>query len=363
VLSQLFRGNDLFTSMFTAQMGVVNYSRSLENHKPFRSCSRPSSKGRAQRLATARRASPPGPKARPAGALPARGQASGSARKSVLLPQGSPAGEKLQFCAAIQSAAASSTMLAHRPPSRSSPSSGKATVPARDQPTMQADPEKVRKLIEKNYKTPNDLKIPHFDGETASLEIVVHPSDLICATEVVATAVEQGVVKNITVIGDIKSRNGTVSMFFRRKTNVREKALLHALQKDKYIPLVSLKLCGVLKAALTKEQLVTLELVGLRHLSPESLSLLAQGLEENKSLSALCFNDSTLGDKGLQRLVPVIRDHKGLTRLQLCRTSITDVSGRDLMEMLHTQVIPYTLPKPERLPKPAAAAVSDVYNK
>ncbi len=122
VLSQLFRGNDLFTSMFTAQMGVVNYSRSLENHKPFRSCSRPSSKGRAQRLATARRASPPGPKARPAGALPARGQASGSARKSVLLPQGSPAGEKLQFCAAIQSAAASSAMLAHRPPSRSSPS-------------------------------------------------------------------------------------------------------------------------------------------------------------------------------------------------------------------------------------------------
>jgi len=298
---------------------------------------RPSS---APVAATARSTGPQG-EARGSSTGKKSGERPGTARKSVLLPHGSPAGEKLHHsAAAIQSAAASSAVLAHRPTSRSAPSSSKATVPARDQPAMQADPEKVRKLIEKNYKTPNDLKIPHFDSETASLEIVVHPSDLICATEVVATAVEQGMVKNITVIGDIKSRNGPVSMFFRRKTNVREKALLHALQKDKYIPLVSLKLSGVLKAALTKEQLVTLELVGLRHLTPESLSLLAQGLEENKSLTALCFNDSILGDKGLQRLVPVIRDHKGLTRLQLCRTSITDASGRDLMEMLHTQVMP-----------------------
>lgn len=260
--------------------------------------------------------------------------------RSVLLPDGSPAREEVQQSAAIKSAAASNAQLAQRPPSGSTTYSGKAMVPARGQPTIQVDPEKVRKLIEKTYKTPNDLKIPFVDSETASLEIVVHPSDLIAATEVVATALEQDVVKNITVIGDIKSRNGPVSVFFKKKTNVREKALLHALQKDKYIPLVSLKLSGVLKAALAKGQLVTLELVGLRHLTPESLSLLAQGLEENKSLCALCFNDSTLGDKGLQRLVPVIRDHKGLTRLQLCRTSITDASGRDLMEMLHTQVIP-----------------------
>jgi hypothetical protein len=50
----------------------------------------------------------------------------------------------------------------------------------------------------------------------------------------------------VTVIGDVTTRNGPVSVFFRKKCNVREKAILHAMQNDKYLPLAALKLSALL---------------------------------------------------------------------------------------------------------------------
>ena len=154
-------------------------------------------------------------------------------------------------------------------------------------------------MIQTVYKTPKDLKIPCCNLETGTLELIVLPSDLVAATEVVASAVELGAAKNITILGDVKNRNGPVSVFFRKKCNVREKAILHAMQNDKYIPLAAVKLSRLLNKALAKEALGKLELVGLQHLTPEALSCLAEGISGNMSLTALCLNDSTIGDKGL----------------------------------------------------------------
>ena len=128
------------------------------------------------------------------------------------------------------------------------------------------DPAKVRKMIEATYKTPQDLKIPGCNLETGVLELVVLPSDLVAATEVVASAVEKDAARAVTIIGDVKQRNGPVLVFFKKKCQVREKALLHAVQNAKYMPLVSLKLCALLTKSLAREKLVTLELVGLQHL-------------------------------------------------------------------------------------------------
>jgi hypothetical protein len=199
---------------------------------------------------------------------------------------------------------------------------------------------RVKKMIEATYKTPNDLKIPCLNIEAATLELVILPTDLVAATEVVASALDRGVVRNITIIGDVGERNGQVSVFFRRKCNVREKAILHALEKeDRYISVAAHKLGKLLNSGLLKEALVKLELVGLQHLTSEALASLAQGLAQNASLNTLCLNDSNVGDKGLLELIPSLRDHKGLRRLQLCRAQISDVAGRALMEMLHVQVL------------------------
>jgi hypothetical protein len=52
----------------------------------------------------------------------------------------------------------------------------------------------VKAVITTEYKTPKDLKIPFCDVETGTLELIVLPSDLVAATEVVASAVERGTV-------------------------------------------------------------------------------------------------------------------------------------------------------------------------
>ena len=62
---------------------------------------------------------------------------------------------------------------------------------------------RVKKMIEATYKTPNDLKIPCLNIEAATLELVILPTDLVAATEVVASALDRGVVRNITIIGDV----------------------------------------------------------------------------------------------------------------------------------------------------------------
>ena len=204
----------------------------------------------------------------------------------------------------------------------------------------EADPAKVKKVIEAHHRTPAELRIPFCNLDTATLELVVLPSDLVAATEVVASAVERAAARKVTVIGDVRKHNGPVSVFFRKKCNVREKTVLHALQhNDTYISMAAAKLAGVLNKALCKEALVKLELVGLQHLTEHALTLLAEGLRTNTSLSALCLNDSAIGDTGLLRIIPSLRDHKGLRRLQLCRTQMSDVAGRELMEMLGVQVL------------------------
>jgi hypothetical protein len=198
----------------------------------------------------------------------------------------------------------------------------------------------VKKVIEAHHRTPAELRIPFCNLDTATLELVVLPSDLVAATEVVASAVERAAARKVTVIGDVRKHNGPVSVFFRKKCNVREKTVLHALQhNDTYISMAAAKLAGVLNKALCKEALVKLELVGLQHLTEHALTLLAEGLRTNTSLSALCLNDSAIGDTGLLRIIPSLRDHKGLRRLQLCRTQMSDVAGRELMEMLGVQVL------------------------
>ena len=53
-------------------------------------------------------------------------------------------------------------------------------------------------MINTEYKTPKDLKIPFCNVETGTLELVVLPSDLVAATEVVASAVERGTVLEVT---------------------------------------------------------------------------------------------------------------------------------------------------------------------
>ena len=53
----------------------------------------------------------------------------------------------------------------------------------------EADPAKVKKVIEAHHRTPAELRIPFCNLDTATLELVVLPSDLVAATEVVASAV------------------------------------------------------------------------------------------------------------------------------------------------------------------------------
>jgi len=82
--------------------------------------------------------------------------------------------------------------------------------------------------------------------------------------------------------------------------------------------------------------LQVLELVGL-HLTPESLRVLGEGVAKNSSLTALCLNDSTVGDEGAVALTLAIREHRRLARLQICRCGLTDKGGVEIMEGLRIQ--------------------------
>ena len=75
----------------------------------------------------------------------------------------------------------------------------------------EADPAKVKKVIEAHHRTPAELRIPFCNLDTATLELVVLPSDLVAATEVVASAVERAAARKVTVIGDVRKHNGVSS--------------------------------------------------------------------------------------------------------------------------------------------------------
>jgi hypothetical protein len=69
-------------------------------------------------------------------------------------------------------------------------------------------------------------------------------------------------------------------------------------------------------------------------LTHEFYRALNKALLSNSSLKVLCLNDTDVGDKGIAMLLPGIKEHAMLSRLQLCNTNITDVGGRQVVEML-----------------------------
>ena len=89
----------------------------------------------------------------------------------------------------------------------------------------------------------------------------------------------------------------------------------------------------MLSSCLRLETLRELELVGLR-LTHEFFRALNKALLSNSSLKVLCLNDTDVGDKGIAMLLPGIKEHAMLSRLQLCNTNMTDVGGRQVVEML-----------------------------
>ena len=201
----------------------------------------------------------------------------------------------------------------------------------------------VKKLVSAFYKTPQELKIPGWDREASRLQLFMHPCDLVPAVEAVSSVVERGGATSMSLVVTVE-RNGPLTLFYRRKCEIREKNVLTAVEQPEIVPIAAMKLMKTLNKSLAMHNLQVLELVGLEIPSPSMVEL-AQGLSCNKSLATVCFNDSEVGDKGLLAVLPSLQDHPKIARLQLCRTGITDVSGRKLMEILRVQAERQTLLK------------------
>ena len=94
------------------------------------------------------------------------------------------------------------------------------------------------------------------------------------------------------------------------------------------------RLCSAIASSISKaKHLRCLILQGLP-LDRRDIAILAQGLKENQTIRQLSFEGSSLGDSGIFRLVPILRDKVELFWLNVTSCRITETGAIRLCDLV-----------------------------